>query len=85
MKTSDERLRVIDLRRRAAMVGLRLEKSRRRDPNALDFDRYSLLNPRTREPINAPIVGQFVHSLTFEEVEKIIDERRKAERSKKKS
>lgn len=33
------------LRRAAERQGLRLEKSRRRDPNAIDFGRYALIDP----------------------------------------
>jgi len=38
------KVRVNRLRRMASRQGLRLEKSRQRDPMALDYDRYNLVN-----------------------------------------
>ena len=40
------KVRVNRLRRIASRQGLRLEKSRQRDPMALDYGKYSLLNGR---------------------------------------
>lgn len=42
-----EKSRANRARRAAVRQGLRLEKSRRRDPRALDFDRYWLLDKRS--------------------------------------
>ena len=40
------KVRVNRLRRIASRQGLRLEKSRQRDPMALDYGKYSLVNGR---------------------------------------
>jgi hypothetical protein len=39
------------LRRAADRQGLRLVKSRRRDPRAVDYGQYNLLDPSTRFPV----------------------------------
>ncbi len=39
------------LRHAADRQGLWLVKSRRRDPRAVDYRRYNLLDPRTRFPV----------------------------------
>ena len=39
--------REMRLRRKAARQGLALSKSRRRDPDALDYGKYALLEPAT--------------------------------------
>ena len=44
---SSEKVRELRLRRMAARQGLRLEKSRRRDPRAMDFGRYMLVDTFT--------------------------------------
>jgi hypothetical protein len=41
---SDEKVRENRLRRMAERQGLRLVKSRRRDPHALDYHRYALIS-----------------------------------------
>jgi hypothetical protein len=42
------RTRETRARRKAERQGLRLEKSRRRDPDALDYGRYYLVDPEHR-------------------------------------
>ena len=56
------------LRRAARRQGLFLSKSRRRDPNALDYGLYALLDEVTRFPQHAALIGRFIHSLTIEDV-----------------
>jgi hypothetical protein len=46
-----ERVRENRLRRMADRQGLRLEKSRRRDPRAIDYDRYWLLDLATGDVV----------------------------------
>lgn len=50
---SDTELRVLEnrLRRAAQRQGLWLVKSRRRDPRAVDYGRFNLLDPRTHFPV----------------------------------
>jgi hypothetical protein len=49
----DEKVRENRLRRMADRQGLRLEKSRRRDPRAIDYGMYTLVDPNT----NAIVAG----------------------------
>lgn len=61
------------LRRAARRQGLLLEKARRRDPRALDYGRYALLEVHTGNPINHP--GRTsVHSLTLEDARQWLEE-----------
>jgi hypothetical protein len=53
----------------AARHGLTLSKSRRRDPSALDHGLYALIDPQTGGAVNRALVGQFIHSMTLDEVE----------------
>lgn len=50
---SDAERKVLEnrLRRAAERQGLWLVKSRWRDPRAVDYGRYNLLDPRTRFPV----------------------------------
>jgi hypothetical protein len=43
---SETKVRENRLRRMAERQGLRLEKSRRRDPRAVDYGTYRLINPQ---------------------------------------
>ena len=56
------------LRRIAARRGYRLSKCPRRDPEALDYGLYALLDQQSGEPVNAPLAGQFVHSWALDQV-----------------
>jgi hypothetical protein len=49
----DKREKVMEVtaRRMAARQGLRLARSRRRDPNAVDYGCYALFNASTDEPV----------------------------------
>jgi Cdc6-like AAA superfamily ATPase len=49
----DEKVRENRLRRMAERQGLRLEKSRRRDPRAIDYGMYTLVDPNS----NAIVAG----------------------------
>jgi hypothetical protein len=62
-----EKVRENRLRRTAGRQGLRLEKSRRRDPHAIDFGMYWLINARTNAlAIHSPLG---IHDLTLDDVE----------------
>lgn len=65
------------LRRRAAQVGLELKKSRRRDPQSPDYDRYALVDTRTGRAVGGeqPVGG--IYHLTVEEVEETLGARRR--------
>jgi hypothetical protein len=66
----DNQVRENRLRRMADRQGLRLEKSRRRDPQALTFGTYRLVDLFTR----ALVLGDVNHSygLDLDEVEKYL-------------
>jgi len=51
------------LRRLAARRGYRLVKSPRRDPDAIDYGLFALIDIQTGEAVNAPLAGSFTHSL----------------------
>jgi hypothetical protein len=57
------------MRRKAARYGLRLIKSNRRDPDALDYGLFALVDPRTNGAINPALVGQFVCSWSLDQIE----------------
>jgi hypothetical protein len=68
MTTPNEtKVRENRLRRVAARRGLRLTKSFRRDPHALDYGLFALVDIRTDEPIHP--CGLFSHSWTLDLVE----------------
>jgi hypothetical protein len=54
----------VRIRRSAERQGLQLHRSRRRDPRALDYGKYWLIDPTTRESIFGGTYGK-----TLEEVE----------------
>jgi hypothetical protein len=62
-----EKVRENRLRRMAQRQGLRLEKSRRRDPRALDFGVYAVVDVATGSPV-AGARGA-ARDLTLDEVE----------------
>jgi hypothetical protein len=64
-----EKIRENRLRRMAERQGLRLEKSRRRDPLAWDFETYQLVDPRSNAVVaQAHAVGHG-YGLTLDEIE----------------
>jgi hypothetical protein len=60
------------LRRAADRQGLRLEKSRSRDPRAIDYGLFALIDIRKGEAINPPIAGRWTCSWTLDDVEKYL-------------
>lgn len=54
--TDSEKVRENRLRRMAERQGLALRKSRRRDPRAIDYDKYALIDPN-RNWIVAGVAG----------------------------
>ena len=61
------------LRRVARRQGFFLSKSRRRDPQALDFGLYAILAEGTMYPVHAALIDRFIHSLTIEEVREYLE------------
>jgi len=64
-----EKTRENRLRRVADRCGYRLEKSRSRDPRALDFGLYALLNVRTGGAVNPALLQRWTCSWSLDEVE----------------
>lgn len=64
-----DKVRENRLRRMADRRGFRLMKSRTRDPKALDYGLYALVDVRTREAVNPPIAPRWTCSWTLDEVE----------------
>ena len=56
-----DKVRENRLRRKADRMGLLLSKSRRRDPDALDYGLYALIMPETGDTIHQP-PAKFPHS-----------------------
>ena len=63
-KTRENRMRRI-----AERSGLRLVKSARRDPNALDYGRFALIDERTGGAINPALLDRFACSWTLDQIE----------------
>lgn len=61
------------LRRMADRQGLRLVKSRSRDPHALDYGLYALIDHETGGAVNPAIAQRWVCSWTLEEVEEYLN------------
>jgi hypothetical protein len=68
MTAESDKVRENRLRRAAERQGYRLIKSRRRDPYALDFGLYGVVDAETRGTVN-PSLGRSPHSWTLDEVE----------------
>jgi hypothetical protein len=64
---TDDKVRENRLRRAAARQGLNLVKSRRRDPRALDFGTYMLLDTRTTGVVSKGLRSGY--GLTLDDVE----------------
>lgn len=76
MTTTDIAARVREnrLRRMADRYGLRLTKSRRRDPKALDYGLYALFDIRTNFTVNQLLLGRYAHGWTLDDVENYLTE-----------
>ena len=56
------------LRRLARRYGLEMRKSRRRDPDYLDYGLYGVFDPETGGTMNPSLIGRYPYSWTLEEV-----------------
>jgi hypothetical protein len=61
--TISDKIRENRLRRAAERQGLALSKSRRRDPNALDFGCYVLVNPMLNAIVFGAASGRYDQTL----------------------
>ncbi|HEV2542934.1 MAG TPA: hypothetical protein VGU70_09285 [Methylobacterium sp.] len=67
-----EKVRENRLRRVAERRGLRLEKSRRRDPRAMDFGGYMLIDGYRNTVVSG--ANPYAYSLSLDDVEKDLSE-----------
>lgn len=63
------------LRRMADRQGLRVVKSRSRDPNAIDYGLYALIQQETGGAVNAAIAQRWVCSWSLDEVEQYLSKK----------
>ena len=61
------------LRRMADRRGLRLTRSRSRDPKALDYGRYALIDLQTGGAKNPAIAGRWTCSWTLDQVQDYLE------------
>ena len=67
-----DKVRENRLRRIAERRGLKLSRSRRRDPDALDYGLYALIDASTGGTVHPLLVNDFVHAVTLDEVERYL-------------
>lgn len=72
MTMTTDKAREARMRRKAASFDLRLIKSRSRNPDAINYGLYGLIDPRTNGLINPPLIGQYDCSWTLEDVERYL-------------
>ena len=65
----DPRVRENRVRRAADRQGYRLEKSRSRDPRAVDYGLYALIDVQTGGAVNPAIAQRWVCSWDLDDVE----------------
>lgn len=65
----DTKVRENRLRRAADRQGLRLSKSRSRDPQAIDYGLYALVDVQTNGLVHPALADRWTHALTLDEVE----------------
>jgi hypothetical protein len=64
-----DKVRENRIRRIADRRGLRLVKSDRRDPNALDYGLYALIDYDTGSAVNPSLIGRYACSWTLDQIE----------------
>jgi hypothetical protein len=72
ISVTDDKARESRLRRAAHRQGLSLEKSKRRDPNALGYGLYALVDPTTRFTMHTPAPWG-VHTFDLDDVEQYLN------------
>jgi hypothetical protein len=69
-----DKVRESRIRRIADRRGLRLVKSGRRDPNALDYGLYALIDYDTGGAVNPSLIGRYTCSWTLDQIEDYLAE-----------
>ncbi len=69
-----DKIRENRLRRKADRFGLKLIKSKRRDPRALDFGRYALIDVQTGGVVNPALIDRWTCSWSLDQVEHYLDQ-----------
>jgi hypothetical protein len=67
---TSEKVREDRLRRMAARQGLRLAKSRVRDPHAMGHGLYALIDDQTGGTISPTLAERWIHSWSLDQVER---------------
>lgn len=67
---ASDKVRENKLRRKAARQGLRLEKSRRRDPSATSFGTYRLVDARTNVVVAYQSEAFEAYGLSLDDIER---------------
>jgi hypothetical protein len=70
----EEKTREVRLRRMAYQRGYRLIRSGRRDPQAVDFNRYALFDVRTGGAVNPAIADRWIYSWSLDQVEDFLSD-----------
>jgi hypothetical protein len=70
----EDKVRENRLRRTAERRGYRLVKSRSRDPQAVDFGLYAVIDVQTNGAVNPAIAERWVSSWSLDEVEEYLNE-----------
>jgi hypothetical protein len=83
MLMTEEKANENRLRRMAERQGLRLTKSRTRDPHGTDYGLYALIDDSTGGAINPALAQRWVHSWTIDDVEDYLTSDRKPKVKKK--
>jgi hypothetical protein len=73
---TDEKTRETRLRRMAQRQGLILRKSRRRDPRAVDYGSYILVDANTNAVVVGGVDGAFQHGPDLDVIERALTEGR---------
>lgn len=66
----NDKIRENRARRAASRQGLRLVKSKRRDPRALEFEKYALVNRETGAVVHGEVESP--RGLTLSEIERVL-------------
>lgn len=66
---TNDKVREAHLRRKAASYGLQLIKSRSRNPDAMDYGLYAVIDPQTNGAMNPALIGRYTCSWTLDDVE----------------
>lgn len=73
-RPTGDKVRENRVRRLADRRGFELRKSRRKDPGAVDYGLYTLVDVRTGQAVNPPIAKRWECSWTLDQVEQYLEE-----------